>query len=149
MTDLEMWSGLVGFLLPLVIAVIQQPSFPKPLRAIITLVVCAVAAIVTVSLQGSLDWTRWQHSVLIIAVAALAFYKGTWLPLGGAPALEEATTLERLRPVTVVSVPGQPVAAPPPVTPAETAVPPPEASTLPPGVVPPTVPPQPPTTPPR
>lgn len=95
MNDLEMWSGLVAFLLPLVIAVVQQPHFPPILRVIVMVVFCVVAALVTAALQGNLDWNRWYHSVLIIAIGTIAFYSGVWKPALVAPKLERATSTRR------------------------------------------------------
>lgn len=92
MTDLEMWSGLVGFLLPGVIALVQQPRFNGPTRVLVTLAASAGASAVTAALQGQLDWHRWFHSVLVVAVATIAFYHGAWKPSGVAPSLEAGTS---------------------------------------------------------
>lgn len=92
MTDLEMWSGLVAFGLPLLIAVLQQPRFSNTVRVLIMVVVCIVAALVTATLQGDLDWHRWGHSLLVLGIGVIAFYNGVWKPLGVAPAIERATS---------------------------------------------------------
>lgn len=93
MTDLEMWSGLVAYLLPLVIALAQQPHLPNFVRVLITCVSCVVASVVTTALQGELDWTRWGHSALVVGIGTFAFYHGFWKPSGIAPAVENATSV--------------------------------------------------------
>src|SRR5690348_15249531 len=82
MTDLIQWSALVGVLTPLVLAVIQQPTFPKWARVLVMVVGSCVAAIITASLQGQLDWHRWEHSVIVVATLAVVFYHGGWKKLG-------------------------------------------------------------------
>lgn len=91
MTDLEMWSGLVAFFLPLVIAVVQQPRFNSALRVAVMVVFCVVASIVTTALQGDLDWHRWFHSLLVVGIGTIAFYHGVWQPAKVAPKVERAT----------------------------------------------------------
>lgn len=91
MSDLEMWSGLVAFFLPLVIAIAQQPRFSNALRVAIMVVFCIVASVVTTALQGDLDWHRWYHSLLVLGIATIAFYNGVWKPAGVAGRVETAT----------------------------------------------------------
>lgn len=92
MTDLEMWSALVAFLLPLVIAVIQQPRWSGPVRVGIMVVFCVLASLVTTALQGNLSTDRWFHSLLVVAIGTIAFYQGVWKPALVAPRLERATS---------------------------------------------------------
>jgi hypothetical protein len=92
MTDLEMWSGLVAFGLPLLIAVIQQPRFSSVLRVVIMVLSCIVASVVTTALQGDLDWHRWFHSLLVVGIGTIAFYHGVWQPATVAPKVEAATS---------------------------------------------------------
>lgn len=92
MTDLEMWSLVVGFFLPMVIAVVQQPRFPQPVRALITFLACMVASGVTIWLQGEVEFERWVESGLLILVSTIATYKGLWKPVGLAPEIERATS---------------------------------------------------------
>lgn len=95
MSDLEMWSAVVAFFLPLVIAVAQQPRFSGALRVVIMVVFCAAAAAVTAALQGDLTADRWFHSLLVVVVATIAFYRGVWRPAGTAAHVEYATSNEK------------------------------------------------------
>lgn len=79
MTDLVMWSALVAFFLPLVIAVIHQPKFPEWMGVTITVIVSIVAGFLTEYFQnGPLHWTNVGHSVLVVLVGAVFFYQHTW-----------------------------------------------------------------------
>lgn len=92
MTDLLMWSLIVGFFMPPVQAVIQQSTWSTELRAGANLVLCAVAAVGVVYFEGDFTGRRFIQSALIVGVTAIAFYKGTWKPTGIAPAIESATS---------------------------------------------------------
>ena len=90
-----MWSLIVGFLLPLAIAFIQQAHWPKGLRAIVAFIVCLAAAVGTVYLQGPgvFTWSRWVSSALLTFVTAIATYKRFWKPTGIASAIEASTPI--------------------------------------------------------
>jgi hypothetical protein len=95
MSDLEMWSAVVAFFLPLVIAVAQRPSLSGTARVVIMVVFCAIAALVTTWLQGDLNWSRWFHSLLIVTIATIAFYRGMWKQTGTTHQVEKATSPRR------------------------------------------------------
>lgn len=92
MTDLEMWTLLVGALLPALIAVIQQPQWSCRLRAVVTVVACLVAGGGTAGLDGQLTGRSVVTSVLTVLVTALATYHGFWKPSGIAAAVEGLTS---------------------------------------------------------
>lgn len=92
MSNLEMWSLVVGFLLPILIAVIQQEAWPSWLRSVTMFVICLIAAAGTVYFQGRFDLQDYVTSALLIVVTAIGTYKGIWQPTGIAPALEHVTT---------------------------------------------------------
>lgn len=92
MSNLAMWSLIVGFFTPIVVAVIQQPKWSSGARAVITFLFCIITGGVTTALQGALTGERLVSSVLLILVTAITTYKGLWQPTGAAPALERATT---------------------------------------------------------
>ncbi len=84
----------VGAALPLVIAVINQRRWPGPVKGLVTLVVCALAALLTVWLQGPIDWSNWRITATWITGAALASYHLLWKPSTIAPRIEAATSTE-------------------------------------------------------
>ncbi len=99
MKDLIVTSGIVGSVLPFLVAVILQTHWKDGFKSIVTFIICIVAAIVTLWGAGELDWTSASFNTenlvatfLTIYAAAQAFYRGLWRPTGAAPAVEEATT---------------------------------------------------------
>ena len=92
MTNLQLWSIVVGFFLPPVQAIIQQQSFSTQLRAGINFVACAVAAVGVTYFQGDLTGRRFIEAGLVILVTTIATYSGTWKPTGIAPGIEKATS---------------------------------------------------------
>lgn len=92
MNELMAWNMIIGFLLPNVISVVQQPRFTPPIRACVTAVACIIGGVGTSYFNGEFDATGLVSSMLTIGVAAITFYKGFWKPTGVAPALENATS---------------------------------------------------------
>jgi len=92
MTNLMMWSLIVGFFMPPVQAVIQQTNWSSQLRAGVNFVACAVAGAGVAFFQGDLNFERWIESALVVLVTTIAVYKGTWKPTGISPAIEEKTS---------------------------------------------------------
>lgn len=95
MTDTQMWALIVGFFLPLVVAVVVQTSWPSWLKSVTLFVASTVVAFVTVYLTGDLDGRTWLSATLVILVTAIAVYNGIWKPTKVAPAIESATNISR------------------------------------------------------
>ncbi len=91
MTDLEMWSLLVGFLLPPAIALIQRKSWSDGIRALVAFAACVVAALGTCYFNGSLDGKSLVSAILTVVVTAIATYKGFWHKTGVSDAIERLT----------------------------------------------------------
>lgn len=93
MSNLELWSGVVGFFLPLVMAVIIQTGWQQQIQAVLAFLAVLVASAVTVFLQtDDWDWSNWLNSALVILVTTISAYKGFWKPTGIAPTIEEKTS---------------------------------------------------------
>jgi len=92
MSNLAMWSAVVGFFLPAVIAVIQQPTWSQGVRAAVTFLVSIVAGAGTAYFTGDLNGVDWVSATLIILVSAISVYKGLYQPTGIAPKIETATS---------------------------------------------------------
>lgn len=92
MTDLAMWTLLVGTLLPPVIAVVQQPQWSSRVRSLVSVATCLVAGGGTAWLGGALSGTSLVTTVLTVLVTALATYTGFWKPSGIAAAVEGVTS---------------------------------------------------------
>ena len=92
MSNLVMWNLIIGFLIPNLIAVLQQPGLKKWIRAVITAVVSIVCGFLTAYFNDQLNFQDIVGSILVVGVAAITFYKGFWKPTGVAPAIEQNTT---------------------------------------------------------
>lgn len=93
MTNTAMWALIVGFFLPVGIAVIQQKSWSTGFRAIVGFLMCLVAAAGQILIQvGDWDWHTWIKSSLLIFVTAISTYESFWKKTGIAPSVETSTT---------------------------------------------------------
>ncbi len=92
MTDLQMWSLLMGSLLPPVIAVVQQPRLPQYARALITFAICVVVGFMTAYLNHDLGGRPVTSAILLVLVTALTTYRNLWSKLGITQAIEDATS---------------------------------------------------------
>jgi VIT1/CCC1 family predicted Fe2+/Mn2+ transporter len=92
LTDLDIWSGLVGFVLPLLIAIVLREHWKPRTKALVTIASCMVGGSVTAWLTGYLHGVTLVRAILIVLAAAVGFYRVLWHPSGIAPDIEAATT---------------------------------------------------------
>jgi len=92
MSNLAQWSALVGFLLPILVAIIQRPQFTRTTRTIIGIIASIAAAVLTAMVEGKLTWHTFGTSAIFIALTAWASYKNVWVPAGAAPWVEAKTS---------------------------------------------------------
>lgn len=92
MSNLEMWTLIVGFVTPLIVSVINQPSWSPMLKSAIAFVVAAVLGAVTAYFKGNFDGQTVLSSILLVIVTAIATYQGFWKPTTIAPRLEHVTS---------------------------------------------------------
>jgi hypothetical protein len=92
MTNLQMWSLIVGFVMPPVQAILQQQHWPNRIRALLNFVLCAVVALGITYFKGGIDFHNWISSALVVLVTAIASYHGLWKPTDVAPAIEAKTS---------------------------------------------------------
>jgi hypothetical protein len=92
MTDAQLWSLIIGALLPNVIAVVNQPRWSTTLRTITMVFICSIAGVITVLLNGGIGGKSLVSSILIMIVAAVTFYREVWSRLGVTQAIENATS---------------------------------------------------------
>ena len=94
MSDADVGTALLGTLMPLLIALVNQWRWPPPVKGIVALLVCGLAATAVAWLRGGqLDWHDWRRTALIVTGAALASYRMFWQPTQIAPRIEAATSL--------------------------------------------------------
>jgi hypothetical protein len=92
LTDFQMYSLLVGFVLPPLLAILMQAHFSQKLRAGLAFVACVIAGAGVAFFQGDLTGKRLVSGALIVLTTGLATYRNFWKPTGIAPAIENATT---------------------------------------------------------
>lgn len=83
-------NALVGFFLPLLVAVFEHYKFPRWFRVTIAVGTSALAGLVSTWAEGKLDWTTWGTAVITIFLASQATYATVWNK--AAPKIEKATT---------------------------------------------------------
>ena len=93
MTNFQMWSLIVGFFLPPVLAIVQQTKWSSALRAIVAFLACALAGAGVAYFQGDLTGKRFIEAGLVILVTAVATYQSFWKPTAIAPAIEAKTNV--------------------------------------------------------
>lgn len=93
MTELQAWSFLVGFLMPLLTAVVQQPGWSAKLRAWVGVAASGVAGLVTVALQHGIHLDgHLMASMATVVVASQSTYMAFWKKTGITSAVETATS---------------------------------------------------------
>jgi hypothetical protein len=92
-SDLLMYSALVGFLLPPVLAIVMQSSWSQRAKAVVAFLACLVAGAGTAYFEADLDGRTWISASLVVVTTALATYRNFWKPTGISPAIESATNL--------------------------------------------------------
>lgn len=97
MTDLAMWSLIAGFFLPPVQAFIQQSHWSQTVRALVNFAACALVGVGVAYFNNDLHGRSWVESALVVLVASIATYHGTWKPSGIAPVIEAGSTVRSRR----------------------------------------------------
>lgn len=91
-TNAVLWSGLVGFFLPLAISIIIQTNWPSNAKAGASFCASLIAAFGTAYFSGLLDPQDVARCFLVTFTIAVASYTGLWKPTGIAPKLESITS---------------------------------------------------------
>lgn len=92
-SDLDMWSALVGFALPALIAVLVQSHWSSQVKGAVTAAVCVVGGGVTAALTGYLTGITVVRAILVVLASAVAFYRMFWKPTRIASTIEQATNV--------------------------------------------------------
>jgi hypothetical protein len=102
MTSTTAIDLLIGSLMPLLIALINQAHWSVKLRALVAIAVCVAAALITELFRDgtAFQLAHWRTTAIYVAGAALASYQLWWRPSTWAPSLESATTLSNPGPAS-------------------------------------------------
>jgi peptidoglycan/LPS O-acetylase OafA/YrhL len=93
LTDTMSWGLILGVVLPLLTALVQQPTWPKPVRAAVGLAAAVLGGFVTCLANGTIDHGQTLlATIAAVLVAAQATYKGFYQPTGIGPAVEVASS---------------------------------------------------------
>lgn len=92
MTNIVMWASIVGFFLPPVIALIQQPKWSNQIRTVVAFGACTVAGAGTAYFQGDLTGRRFVEAGLVVLVTSMATFRNFWKTIGLSPAIELASS---------------------------------------------------------
>jgi uncharacterized membrane protein YqaE (UPF0057 family) len=92
MTNNDIWTLIIGLILPPIIAVINQAHWSPTIKGIVALVVCGLVALGVEEVRGTPNWHDWRNTALLIAGAAIISYRQFWQPSLIAPTIEAKTT---------------------------------------------------------
>jgi len=96
MSDLELWSVVIGTVLPGLVAVVNRLAWAGWVKGLVALGSSLLMAVGTAWLHGVLTQTSftagtWVHSALFVTVSTFGAYRLLWHPTGWAQAIEQAT----------------------------------------------------------
>ncbi|MFL1903069.1 hypothetical protein ACJWDR_28790 [Streptomyces tauricus] len=91
-TDAELWAAGLGFVLPPVIAIVNQPRWSGPVKALFMLLVATAVGLGTAYFNGDFDGKPIVTCMLVAAVVIGTSYHTVWRPSGIAPGIEQATS---------------------------------------------------------
>lgn len=95
---LALWSAVVGFVLPPVLAMVMRSSWSSQVQGLVAFTACLAAAAGTVWLQGDLGRSQdLVTSFLLIFAAAIGTYRLYWKPSGIVPSIEARRNNRRMR----------------------------------------------------
>lgn len=95
MDNLTMWAGIVGFLSPPVIAIINQPKFDARLKVVIMVGFSLLAGFLTAYFSNMLDGEDIVKSILVTMTATIVAYQGIFKPTNIADKITWKTSNER------------------------------------------------------
>ncbi|MGW2920431.1 hypothetical protein ACWDBF_21570 [Streptomyces angustmyceticus] len=92
LTDSQLWAAALGYLLPPVIAIVQQPRWTGAVKALLMLLVAVVVGLGTAYFNDQFTGKSIVTCMLTAAIAIGVAYHTVWRPSGIAPGIEAATS---------------------------------------------------------
>lgn len=96
LSDLAMWSLIVGFLLPPALAVVQQSSWHSAVKAVVAFGASLAAGVGIAYFTDTLTGRDWVSASLVVLVTTIATYQSFWKQTKIAPKIEAATDIPAL-----------------------------------------------------
>ena len=88
LSDIALWSIIIGFVAPLVVAFVARPALDPWAKIAIQVAFCLVVGVITAYLYGQFDGRGIVSAVLLIFAVSILAYKGFWKPTGVADSIE-------------------------------------------------------------
>lgn len=95
--DVALWSLVVGFISPPVVAVLQQARWSARTRSLVAFAFYLVIGFVGAALSGVFTTVGITTAVLVVFVTAANSYRELWKKSGVTDTIEAATTPKRGR----------------------------------------------------
>lgn len=92
LTDLDLWSALVGIGMPPLVAVAVSSRWQPWQRAVVAAALCVGAGLATTWIAGDLAGVTPVRAVLVVAMATFGSYRKWWKDSGITRKIELATT---------------------------------------------------------
>lgn len=89
------WNMVLGVAMPLIVALIIQSHWTKPIKASAALFTCMGASLITLFLQGKLTEFNYVFGTLGLLSQTGIYFQAFWGPTGIARALEFYTTFKK------------------------------------------------------
>lgn len=92
--------GILGFLAPLLVAVVNQPRWSARVRRVVAILVSIVLAVFALFASGGMNEINGDPMSIIVTVLAVigvaqVAYALLWKPTGTVAAVESATTVDK------------------------------------------------------
>lgn len=98
LSNAELWAAGLGYVLPPVVAIVNQPRWSGAVKGLLMLVVAVLDGLGTAYFNGEFDGKTIVTCMLTAAIAIGVAYHTVWRPSGIAPGIEQATSTGSPRP---------------------------------------------------
>jgi hypothetical protein len=78
----DQWAAVVGFVLPVLVAIINREPWSPWLKAVIALLTSVAGGTVTALLAGQFTGTTWLQAIGVSFAASQVFYMAWWKKSG-------------------------------------------------------------------
>ncbi len=92
LADAELWAAALAAVLPPIIAIVNQPRWAGPVKALFMLLVATAVGLGTAYFNDSFHGRTIVSCVLVAVIVIATTYHTLWKPSGIAPGIEQATS---------------------------------------------------------